>query len=112
MNVSGKINLFVNVVGGNRYFSTTLSSLEQGENAVYENYYLDVRFDKKHFVKEQLALFQENKCYTIEILKGWLTFRSYEKDGKKIKKPVIHIVEAKTEKVINCKRKDTDDLPF
>lgn len=102
-----------------KFYSTNIShkDQEEGKEAIYTNMTIDVRFTSK-FGDDKLAKLDHKKCYTLDVKDAWLDVRSYKKDGKDIRVPVIVINEAKCTESKDVVRKDiretkvSEDLPF
>lgn len=95
--VIGKTNIFITKksVKDNIIVeaSTCVERTDESGKTIDRQYY-EVVFGKDNFPKEKLLKCKEDTCYVFDILNGWLTFRSYEKDGRTIRVPQIFVKEA------------------
>ena len=113
MNITGKINIFVEKMQGKEgawnKFTGTIS--HKNEDGTYINASIRVEFNKANFAKGVLDNLDENKTYQIEVLEGWLDCKAYmtkeEKQGREI---FLRVNKAKHVKVSDIKKEDNN--PF
>lgn len=121
MDVNGKITIFPKTIGKNKdlIFETTIGRKTESKEWI-DNYSIRVDFAKNLLSDDKKSYFKEGNAYQIEI-EGFLTTRSYEKDGKKHVFPKLMVTKAKiVGKPKEIKKKTLedaeneidDDLPF
>lgn len=96
MNVTGKINVFVEKRGNdNIQFNGYVGSIaHKHEDGSYTNARIEVVFDRKNF-EDKLKTLQEGFAYTFNVKEGWLDCRAYkDKEGKERRQLMIYIKEA------------------
>ena len=117
----GKINVFVDekTIGGNvsKVFSTSIDTEQTDKTKVRG--YLDVRFSKKFMNETRYENMKPGKCYTLDIMDGWLAVRSYESNGTIKKVFYIFVNDAKPVAIKDCKPRpekpkaeDDGELPW
>lgn len=118
MNITGKTKLFIKPVkgaDGNIAFAYQTSVGRKSEDGNYVNISLDVYFAKENFPKEKLAKLDSKYAYDLEIEDGFLSVRTWEKDGEIRRAPCVQVLKAKItgKKEISPKEtKPAEDLPF
>ena len=121
MEISGKVTLFVakreiEVEGKKKLvvdLSTTISS--KAEDGNYINKRVKVKLVGKQFTEETLLKLDENKCYTMEVLSGFIGVDSFKFKGQERRELVFIITEAKlkdSKEVVRKVEIKDDDLPF
>lgn len=98
MEITGRINIFVNTherSDGSTFntFTTSIGGKKEGSDE-YINLSLDVRFAESCYPAEKLNRLDEETYYVFDVEEGFLSVRSYEKDGEIIKRPVLVIKSA------------------
>lgn len=121
MEISGKVTLFVakreiEVEGKKKLvvdLSTTISS--KAEDGNYINKRVKVKLVGKQFSEEALLKLDENKCYTMEVLSGFIGVDSFKSKGQERRELVFVITEAKlkdSKEVVRKVEIKDDNLPF
>lgn len=113
MNITGKINIFVEKMQGKEgtwnKFTGTIS--HKNEDGTYINASIRVEFNKSNFPAHTLENLDENKTYQIEVLEGWLDCKAYmTKEGKQGREIFLRVNKAKHVKVSDIKKEDNN--PF
>ena len=128
MNVSGKINVFVEKVettaDGQKKTITKLStSIESPkvEGEKRDRVYCDVMFTKKaesEWPEARIDKLKDDVCYTLDLVDAFLSVRGWDSNGTRNKRIVIYVnaatpVSAKQfEKKAPLTKKESDELPF
>lgn len=84
MNVKGKINFFVNEnkVGDNVFRNYSGSLSKKVEEGKYQNASIEIKFDSKKFTQDKLDKLELDTMYQMEVNEGFISFRTYETNGK------------------------------
>ena len=118
MEITGKITIFPRRVENNgevfvKCDGTLSTKTEKGQ---YVNKKVEVRFDKQQFPNDKLLALDCEKCYELQVEKGWLGVSAWKrKDGSEARDIYIHVAEGKllSSKVVQRPAPVAEDgLPF
>lgn len=114
MNVTGKITMFVeNVEGknGNTFAKYSGSISHKHQDGTYTNAKIELEFDNNFQAKDKLAQLKEKTAYQLEVKEGWLDAKSWEYEGKKQYRILIHVKDAT---ILSAKEvtQNSNGLPF
>lgn len=112
MDITGKIYVFANKYKTKKgdimtRCSTNISEQDKDGNVI-SRFYIDVKFRGDNAPKkEQIEDMEENVIYEIDVKKGFLSCRSYEKDGETKIVPEIVVMECKVTDAKKVKKTQT-----
>lgn len=106
MNVEGRINLFVKTTDKGQLFTGSLSKKDSEGKS--QSARINVKFAGEKFPKEKLAkVFTDDKCYCLEVSKGFLSFTKTEEGRVYLE---IVVLDAKVPETYEIKNKPAEDV--
>ena len=113
MNVSGKITMFVEKKKGKNgsYQTYSASISHKHQDGTYTNSRIELEFDSNFPHNDKLTALKEKVAYQLEVKEGWLDCKSWEYEGKKQYRILIHIKDAT---ILSAKEvsQTSNGLPF
>ena len=113
MNISGKINLFVEdktTSEGRAFkvFNATLS--HKNEDGSYINASIPVVFGKENFSEEKKSALKSGVAYLLNVTKGFLDVKAYtDKNGDNKRQILLFVQEAKIESAKKVANKNLEN---